>query len=108
MLDGCVLHHPTLSSTPSLQYWLGKVLGCGSFGVVQECLESSTGHRYAVKKISKIPKKGASTPRYLLKLRAEVEIMKQLGYSLNAVNLKACVLFLLGGLGWARVRVARM
>ena len=29
-----------------------------------------------------------ATPRYLLKLRTEVEIMQQLGYSLDAVNLK--------------------
>jgi hypothetical protein len=35
-----------------------------------------------------VPKRGACTPRYLLKLRTEVEIMQQLGYSLDAVNLK--------------------
>lgn len=69
--------------------------------------------RFAVKTISKIPKRGLPTPRYLLKLRTEVvvgfswsghrvgnpktlnpstlhqvEIMQQLGYSLDAVNLK--------------------
>lgn len=35
-----------------------------------------------------VPKRGLPTPRYLLKLRTEVEIMQQLGYSLDAVNLK--------------------
>lgn len=35
-----------------------------------------------------VPKRGLPTPRYLLKLRTEVEIMQQLGFSLDAVNLK--------------------
>eukprot|EP00798_Chlamydomonas_sp_ICE-L_P029609 gene29609-17890_t len=70
------------------EYFLGKVIGRGSFGIVQECLESASGSRYAVKKIDKFPKRGKPTPRYLLKLRAEVETMQQLGYSLDTVNLK--------------------
>lgn len=37
---------------------------------------------------TQVPKRGLPTPRYLLKLRTEVEIMQQLGYSLDAVNLK--------------------
>lgn len=70
------------------KYFIGRVIGAGSFGVVRECIEATTGRRYAVKTIGKIPKRGACTPRYLLKLRTEVEIMQQLGYSLDAVNLK--------------------
>lgn len=70
------------------QYFIGKVIGAGSFGVVRACMEAATGRRYAVKTIGKVPKRGFSTPRYLLKLRTEVEIMQQLGYSLDAVNLK--------------------
>ncbi|GAX73995.1 hypothetical protein CEUSTIGMA_g1445.t1 [Chlamydomonas eustigma] len=70
------------------KYTLGKVIGAGSFGIVRECNELSSGRRYAVKTISKAPKRGLATPRYLLKLRTEVEIMQQLGYSLDAVNLK--------------------
>jgi serine/threonine protein kinase len=64
------------------------VIGAGSFGIVRECFELSSGRRYAVKTIGKAPKRGLATPRYLLKLRTEVEIMQQLGYSLDAVNLK--------------------
>ncbi len=33
--------------------------GAGSFGVVRECMEASTGRKYAVKTIGKIPKRGA-------------------------------------------------
>ena len=71
-----------------VQYHLGKVIGAGSFGVVRECVEVATGRKYAVKSIGKAPKRGMATPRYLLKLRTEIEIMQQLGYSLDAVNLK--------------------
>jgi calcium-dependent protein kinase len=56
--------------------------------VVRECIEISTGRRYAIKTIGKVPKRGLPTPRYLLKLRTEVEIMQQLGNSLDAVHLK--------------------
>lgn len=70
------------------KYRIGKMLGAGSFGVVRECFELSTGKRYAIKTIGKLPKRGPPTPRYLLKLRTEVEVMNQLGSSLNAVNLK--------------------
>eukprot|EP00798_Chlamydomonas_sp_ICE-L_P018146 gene18146-24586_t len=70
------------------QFYMGKVLGCGSFGVVRECLERSSGKRFAVKTIDKFLKRGPPTPRYLLKLRSEVEIMQQIGFSLDAVNLK--------------------
>ena len=50
--------------------------------------QNATGRKYAVKSIGKAPKRSVATPRYLLKLRTEVEIMQQLGYSLDAVNLK--------------------
>lgn len=68
-------------------YYLGRVIGAGSFGVVREGIKVATGKRFAVKTVSKVPKRGAPTPRYLLKLRAEVEVMQQLGLSLNAVHL---------------------
>jgi calcium-dependent protein kinase len=113
-----------------------QVIGAGSFGTVREAVERSTGQRFAVKTVSKVPKRGPPTPRcgtaqqrrmprwpaaagsqvawcahtsyppppppgpnpthppthpplkrYLLKLRAEVEVMQQLGVSLNAVYL---------------------
>ncbi|GBF97387.1 calcium-dependent kinase [Raphidocelis subcapitata] len=69
------------------RYTMGKVIGAGSFGTVREAFDKATGARYAVKTVSKVPKRGAPTPRYLLKLRAEVEVMAQLGVSLNAVAL---------------------
>lgn len=59
--------------------------------MVREAVDVSTGRSYAVKTIGKIPKRGMPTPRYLLKLRTEVEIMQQLGYSLDAVHLKVMV-----------------
>lgn len=71
------------------KYHVGRVLGAGSFGVVRECIEKNSGIRFAVKTIPKTPKRGLSSPRYLLKLRTEVEIMEQLGFSLDAVCLKA-------------------
>ncbi|KAG2424379.1 hypothetical protein HXX76_014588 [Chlamydomonas incerta] len=70
------------------KYHLGRVIGAGSFGVVREVVEKNTGKTAAVKTIPKVPKRGLPTPRYLLKLRTEVEIMQQLGYSLDAVNLR--------------------
>ncbi|GFR50388.1 hypothetical protein Agub_g12603 [Astrephomene gubernaculifera] len=70
------------------KYSLGRVIGAGSFGVVRECMERATGRIAAVKTIPKVPKRGLPTPRYLLKLRTEVEIMQQLGFSLDAVNLR--------------------
>jgi len=69
-------------------FFIGRVVGAGSFGVVRECVEINSGKRYAIKSISKKPKRGPCTPRYLLKIRAEVEIMQQLGFSLDAVNLR--------------------
>ncbi|GBF98366.1 calcium dependent kinase [Raphidocelis subcapitata] len=69
-------------------YFIGRVIGAGSFGTVREGTEALTGRRYAIKTVSKIPKRGPPTPRYLLKLRAEVEVMAQLGVSLNAVHLQ--------------------
>lgn len=69
-------------------YSLGPVLGAGSFGVVRECTERSTGRKFAVKSIPKQPKNAKATPRYLLKLQTEVDAMGQLGASLDAVYLK--------------------
>eukprot|EP00798_Chlamydomonas_sp_ICE-L_P026449 gene26449-17548_t len=70
------------------KYFMGKILGYGSFGVVRDCMEKESGDMYAVKTIKKVPKDLPPTPRYLLKLRAEVEIMQQIGSSLDTVNLK--------------------
>jgi serine/threonine protein kinase len=66
---------------------VGKVIGAGSFGVVREAVQRGTGIRYAVKSVPKMPKRGVPTPRYLLKLRQEVDAMQQLGASLDAVYL---------------------
>eukprot|EP00882_Tetradesmus_deserticola_P011535 GHRQ01012202.1.p2 GENE.GHRQ01012202.1~~GHRQ01012202.1.p2 ORF type:complete len:146 (+),score=55.23 GHRQ01012202.1:388-825(+) len=44
-------------------YYLGRVIGAGSFGVVREGIEVSTGRRFAVKTVSKMPKRGSPTPR---------------------------------------------
>ena len=70
------------------RYNLGKVLGAGSFGVVREAKEKSTDRHYACKTIPKVPKRGFCTPRYLLKLQTEVDVMQQLGASLDSVYLK--------------------
>lgn len=45
------------------------------------------GLKYAVKAIPKKPRSRACTPGYLLKLQNEVDCMRQLGASLNAVFL---------------------
>lgn len=70
------------------KYYFGKVIGAGSFGVVREAIDIKNARKLACKTISKIPKRGPPTPRYLLKLRTEVEVMQQLGTSLNAVYLQ--------------------
>lgn len=69
-------------------YHVGSVLGAGSFGVVREARERSTGRIYAIKSIPKTPKQNKPTPRYLLKLQTEVDAMAQLGASFDAVFLK--------------------
>jgi calcium-dependent protein kinase len=69
------------------QYQLGAVLGAGSFGVVRRAVHRRTGAAYAIKSIAKIPRRGPCTPRHLLKLRTEVDVMRQLGPSLDAVYL---------------------
>ena len=54
----------------------------------QSGLKQLRACRYACKTIPKIPKRGQSTPRYLLKLQTEVDAMQQLGPSFDAVSLK--------------------
>lgn len=76
------------------RYDIGKVLGAGSFGIVREAIEKSTGRRYACKTIPKIPKRGLCTPRYLLKLQTEVDVMQQLGASLDSVHLQVKLVLL--------------
>ena len=69
-------------------YEMGEVLGAGSFGVVRACRRrDGKGPAAAVKTISKVPRRGACTPRHLLKLRSEADVMRQLGPSLDAVSL---------------------
>eukprot|EP01026_Neomeris_dumetosa_P002941 TRINITY_DN10806_c0_g1_i4.p1 TRINITY_DN10806_c0_g1~~TRINITY_DN10806_c0_g1_i4.p1 ORF type:complete len:597 (-),score=64.72 TRINITY_DN10806_c0_g1_i4:571-2361(-) len=75
------------SSGLEARYELRRLLGAGSFGIVREAVDKYTGDKYAVKTVPKIPKKGFSTPRYLLKIRQEVDAMQQLGASLDAVYL---------------------
>ncbi|KAI8467471.1 MAG: kinase-like domain-containing protein [Monoraphidium minutum] len=82
-------HQPPATARRKIpeHYYLGRIIGAGSFGTVREAVEADTGRRFAIKTVSKVPKRGPPTPRYLLKLRAEVEVMQQLGVSLNAVHL---------------------
>ena len=90
MLLHCPTRTPLSRFTPVMvsRYNLGKVLGAGSFGVVREAKEKSTDRHYACKTIPKVPKRGLCTPRYLLKLQTEVDVMQQLGASLDSVYLK--------------------
>ncbi|CAD7701182.1 unnamed protein product [Ostreobium quekettii] len=69
------------------RFHFGEVIGTGSYGVVRRCIEKESHKEYAVKTLPKTPKKGPPTPRYLLKLRNEVDVMRQVGNSLNAVHL---------------------
>jgi len=63
-------------------------LGAGAYGIVRLARERSTGRAYAVKTISKTPRKiGAPLPPYWNKIQLEVEIMKHIGPSLNIVYL---------------------
>ncbi|GMH35775.1 hypothetical protein BSKO_03643 [Bryopsis sp. KO-2023] len=71
------------------RFHVGEILGSGSYGIVRRCVDKDTGREYAMKAIPKTPKKRAATPRYLLKLRNEVDVMRQLGASLNAVYLES-------------------
>ena len=79
------------------KYELGKVIGAGSFGVVREAEQLSTGRKVAVKTISKLLKKvpkhlarqgdEGTISKHLKKLQLEVDAMKSLRGSLNAVSL---------------------
>ena len=77
----------TETSGGARRYIIGKVIGAGSFGVVREAIQKGSGIPFAVKSVPKVPKRGVPTPRYLLKLRQEVDAMQQLGASLDAVYL---------------------
>lgn len=74
------------------------MIGSGSFGTVYAAVQKSTGLEFAVKSIPKVPRSFPATPRYLLKLRNEVEVMQQLGASLDAVYLEVS-----GGTPWIYV-----
>ena len=81
----------------SSKYELGKVIGAGSFGVVREAIKLSTGEKVAVKTISKMLKRvpkhlkrqgeRGTISKHLNKLQLEVDAMKCLRGSLNAVAL---------------------
>ena len=62
-------------------------LGAGSFGVVSLVKDKNTGVEYAAKRVPKNSRRGPTTARYLRKLRTEVDVMRQMGTSLNAVYL---------------------
>jgi len=65
---------------------MGEILGSGTFGVVFRATNKATKRDYACKSISKFPKGSKySNPHHLLKIRSEVDCMKQLGRSLDAV-----------------------
>mmetsp|Transcript_13911 Transcript_13911/g.32843 ORF Transcript_13911/g.32843 Transcript_13911/m.32843 type:complete len:375 (-) Transcript_13911:805-1929(-) len=71
------------------KYQLEEVIGKGSFGIVYRAIDRNTGLAYACKSICKIPKKqNHTTPHHLLKIRSEVDCMRTLGASLDAVFLK--------------------
>ncbi len=63
-------------------YTLGKELGKGQFGVVQECVSKATGKKAAVKIISKHKMK---SPEEVEDVRREVAIMHHLGGHENIV-----------------------
>lgn len=79
------------------KYELGKVIGAGSFGVVREATVRSSGEKVAVKTISKLLKRipkhlqsqgdKGTVSKHLTKLQLEVDAMKSLRGSLNAVRL---------------------
>jgi len=79
------------------KYDMGKVIGAGSFGVVREATVKATGEKVAVKTISKLLKKipkhlqrqgeRGTMSKHLTKLQLEVDAMKSLRGSLNAVRL---------------------
>lgn len=73
-MDSSLVEHMSFSTRLQEKYHIGKVIGAGSFGVVRECVEKSSGRINAVKTIPKVPKRGLPTPRYLLKLRTEVRL----------------------------------
>ena len=87
--QSALIRRVLLSNREICRYSIGKVIGAGSFGVVRQVTEKATGRKFACKTISKVPKRGSCTPRYLLKIQTEVDVMQQLGASLDSVSLKA-------------------
>jgi len=68
---------------------LKEKIGAGSFGTVIRAVDKATGIEYACKSIAKVPSKQDKTnPHHLLKIRSEVDCMRTLGASLDAVFLK--------------------
>ncbi|KAL8448342.1 hypothetical protein Emed_003872 [Eimeria media] len=63
-------------------YKIGRVIGCGSFGQVRECIDRETGQAYAVKvmerRMSGKEKMTPGRPSNEAMIRSEVEILKSL------------------------------
>ncbi len=75
-------------------FFVGRVVGAGSFGVVRECVEISTGKRYAIKTIPKKPKRGPceQDELYFRAYRAPA-------FELHITVFYGCFLFLVAGAG---------
>lgn len=64
-------------------------LGAGGFGQVYRAVSVETGIEYACKSIPKRdPGAGYATSHHLLRIRGEVDAMRQLGASLDVASLK--------------------
>ncbi|OEH73988.1 putative ULK kinase [Cyclospora cayetanensis] len=74
-------------------YKIGRIIGCGSFGQVRECVDRETGQVYAVKvmerRMSGKEKMTPGRPSNEAMIRSEVDILK----SLNHENIVAFVKF---------------
>mmetsp|Transcript_31145 Transcript_31145/g.78689 ORF Transcript_31145/g.78689 Transcript_31145/m.78689 type:complete len:607 (-) Transcript_31145:334-2154(-) len=70
------------------RYELKDRIGKGSFGVVSRVVCRETGREYACKSLAKVPKqRKITTGRHLLKIWNEIDCLKLLGRSLDAVSL---------------------
>eukprot|EP00873_Tetraselmis_striata_P044790 jgi/Tetstr1/465054/TSEL_009782.t1 len=71
------------------RYHVMEQLGAGGFGQVYRAVSVETGIEYACKSIPKRdPGAGYATSHHLLRIRGEVDAMRQLGASLDVASLK--------------------
>ncbi|KAI2659698.1 Serine/threonine-protein kinase DCLK1 [Labeo rohita] len=75
---------PTVPSSISDRYKVGRMIGDGNFAVVHECVEHSTGRAYALKIINKGKCRGKEMDTYS-ELYLVMELVKYL-HSLNIVH----------------------